>query len=97
MRRLVYSPTHVAWRPAHEDIVLSAFSATLRTVVVRPGIVYGGGLVDSVAILFSVRADREAARYWRGGGPASVRGIARAASRRHPTRTKNQEAGCRSR
>ena len=30
-------PPHVAWRPAHEDIVLSAFSATLRTVVVRPG------------------------------------------------------------
>lgn len=36
-------PPHVAWRPAHEDIVLSAFSPTLRTVVVRPGIVYGGG------------------------------------------------------
>lgn len=36
-------PEHVAWRPAHEDLVLSAFSATLRTVVVRPGIVYGGG------------------------------------------------------
>ena len=36
-------PRHVAWRPAHEEIVLSAFSATLRTVVVRPGIVYGGG------------------------------------------------------
>ena len=36
-------PQHVDWRPAHEDIVLSAFSASLRTVVVRPGIVYGGG------------------------------------------------------
>ena len=36
-------PPHVSWRPAHEDIVLSAFTATLRTVVVRPGIVYGGG------------------------------------------------------
>ncbi len=36
-------PTHVEWRPAHEDLVLSAFSASLRTVVVRPGIVYGGG------------------------------------------------------
>lgn len=36
-------PTHVAWRPAHEDLVLSAFSASLRTVVVRPGVVYGGG------------------------------------------------------
>ena len=36
-------PPHVAWRPAHEELVLSAFSGTLRTVVVRPGIVYGGG------------------------------------------------------
>jgi len=36
-------PPHVEWRPAHEDIILSAFSASLRTVVVRPGIVYGGG------------------------------------------------------
>ena len=36
-------PEHVSWRPAHEDLVLSAFSSTLRTVVVRPGIVYGGG------------------------------------------------------
>ena len=36
-------PTHVEWRPAHEDLVLSSFSASLRTVVVRPGIVYGGG------------------------------------------------------
>ena len=36
-------PEHVAWRPAHEDMVLSAFSGTLRTAVIRPGIVYGGG------------------------------------------------------
>jgi nucleoside-diphosphate-sugar epimerase len=36
-------PKHTEWRPAHEDIVLSAFSGLLRTVVVRPGIVYGGG------------------------------------------------------
>src|SRR6478736_967889 len=36
-------PQHVEWRPAHEEIVLSAFSASLRTVVVRPGTVYGGG------------------------------------------------------
>jgi nucleoside-diphosphate-sugar epimerase len=34
---------HVAWRPAHERLVLEAGgSQTLRTVVVRPGIVYGG-------------------------------------------------------
>lgn len=36
-------PPHVEWRPAHEEIVLSASSEKLRTVVVRPGIVYGGG------------------------------------------------------
>lgn len=36
-------PPHVEWRPKHEEMVLSAFSASLRTVVVRPGIVYGGG------------------------------------------------------
>ena len=36
-------PTHVEWRPAHEDLVLSSSSESLRTVVVRPGIVYGGG------------------------------------------------------
>lgn len=34
---------NVAWRPAHEEVVLSASSGGLRTVVVRPGIVYGGG------------------------------------------------------
>ena len=36
-------PEHVQWRPPHEEMVLSAFSGSLRTVVVRPGIVYGGG------------------------------------------------------
>jgi nucleoside-diphosphate-sugar epimerase len=32
----------VAWRPAHEQIVLNAATAGLRTIVVRPAIVYGG-------------------------------------------------------
>ena len=36
-------PPHVEWRPAHEEKVLSSFSGSLRTVVVRPGLVYGGG------------------------------------------------------
>ena len=38
------NPTpHVAWRPAHERLVLDAGRLqTFRTVVVRPGIVYGG-------------------------------------------------------
>ena len=36
-------PPHVAWRPEHEDLVLAAASSALRPVVIRPGIVYGGG------------------------------------------------------
>ena len=31
-----------AWRAPHETLVLDAASDTLRTVVVRPGVVYGG-------------------------------------------------------
>jgi nucleoside-diphosphate-sugar epimerase len=40
----------VSWRPAHERHVLDAGSDALRTVVVRPGIVYGGsrGIVGDV-------------------------------------------------
>ena len=36
-------PPHVEWRPAHEDLVLASASAGLRPVVIRPGVVYGGG------------------------------------------------------
>jgi nucleoside-diphosphate-sugar epimerase len=32
-----------AFRPAHEQIVLDAATSQLRTMVVRPGVVYGGG------------------------------------------------------
>lgn len=32
----------VAWRPAHEQLVLDAASPGLRAAVIRPGIVYGG-------------------------------------------------------
>jgi nucleoside-diphosphate-sugar epimerase len=34
---------HVSWRPNHEQMIASANSDQLRTVVVRPGVVYGGG------------------------------------------------------
>lgn len=39
-----------AWRPAHEAQVLAAASPTLRTAVIRPGIVYGGarGIVSDM-------------------------------------------------
>jgi nucleoside-diphosphate-sugar epimerase len=33
----------VAWRPQLEDLVLGAAGGLLRTIVVRPGVVYGGG------------------------------------------------------
>src|SRR5471032_1874669 len=33
----------VSYRPAHEQIVLDAGGDHLRTIVVRPGVVYGGG------------------------------------------------------
>ena len=32
----------VAWRPDHEQLVLGAGHAGVRTVVIRPGVVYGG-------------------------------------------------------
>ncbi|MDR1989575.1 MAG: NAD-dependent epimerase/dehydratase family protein [Acidobacteriaceae bacterium] len=39
----VHPIAHVQWRPAHEQIVLDAATEHLRTLVVRPGVVYGGG------------------------------------------------------
>ncbi len=45
------APTpRVAWRPEHEQRVLDAARAGVRTVVVRPGIVYGGarGIVSDL-------------------------------------------------
>ncbi len=32
-----------SWRPDHERLVIAAGSAELRTIVIRPGVVYGGG------------------------------------------------------
>jgi nucleoside-diphosphate-sugar epimerase len=34
---------HVLWRADHEQMVVDAHSDRLRTVVIRPGVVYGGG------------------------------------------------------
>lgn len=41
---------HVAWRPGHEQRVVEAGANGVRTVVVRPGIVYGGsrGIVSDL-------------------------------------------------
>jgi len=35
---------HVSWRPDHEELVLNAGNERLRTIVIRPGHVYGGGV-----------------------------------------------------
>ena len=34
---------HVSWRPCHEQMIADANSNLLRTAIVRPGLVYGGG------------------------------------------------------
>jgi nucleoside-diphosphate-sugar epimerase len=41
---------HASWRRDHEQLVLSAGTETLRTIVIRPGVVYGGveGLVSEL-------------------------------------------------
>lgn len=41
---------HAAWRPAHEALVQAATTMSLRTIIVRPGIVYGGarGIVSDL-------------------------------------------------
>jgi nucleoside-diphosphate-sugar epimerase len=41
---------HVSWRPDHEDYVLKSATDRLRTIVVRPGVVYGrsAGLVGDL-------------------------------------------------
>lgn len=46
----------VAWRPEHEARVLGAADAALRVVVVRPGVVYGGG-VGMIGELFKHAAN----------------------------------------
>lgn len=40
----------LGWRPAHEQLVLQAAAANLRTAVIRPGVVYGGnrGIVSDL-------------------------------------------------
>jgi nucleoside-diphosphate-sugar epimerase len=45
-----------AWRPAHEGAVLDASGERLRTMVVRPGTVYGGGL-GAVTEMFRTAAN----------------------------------------
>jgi nucleoside-diphosphate-sugar epimerase len=60
---------HVSWRPAHEQLVLEAGENGIRTVVVRPGIVYGGsrGIVSDLlkdALNGLVRVIGTGKNYW---------------------------------
>src|SRR5262249_48210609 len=52
----------VAWRPAMEQMVLSASADTIRAIVVRPGVVYGRGGGIAADFVQSARGSG-AARY----------------------------------
>jgi nucleoside-diphosphate-sugar epimerase len=60
---------HVSWRPAHEQLVLEAGENGMRSIVVRPGIVYGGsrGIVSDLlkdALNGLVRVIGSGKNYW---------------------------------
>ncbi len=62
-------PSIASWRPAHEQLVLDAASPTLRTIVVRPGVVYGngGGMVGDLLKMASnglVRVIGDGNNHW---------------------------------
>ena len=61
-----------AWRPAHEQFVLDAATDQLRTMVVRPGVVYGGGN-GMVGDLFKSASERAGARRRRRQQPLAAR------------------------
>ena len=63
---------HVSWRPDHEQLVLDANGDRLRAIVVRPGVVYGGGH-GLVARLLQVREQRSRARRRRRQQPLAAR------------------------
>jgi len=60
------APDIVAWRPAHEDLVLEAGYDDLATSVIRPGMVYGGK--DGSFARFFATAEREGAAEFVGDG-----------------------------
>jgi nucleoside-diphosphate-sugar epimerase len=47
---------YASWRPAHEQLVLDGHGDKLRTIVVRPGVVYGGG-IGMVGDIFKAAAN----------------------------------------
>jgi nucleoside-diphosphate-sugar epimerase len=62
-------PPIASWRPAHEQLVLDAASPTLRTMIVRPGVVYGnaGGMVGDLLKMASnglVRVVGDGNNHW---------------------------------
>ena len=59
-------PPLVAWRPGVEREVLAAGSKGVRSIVVRPGVVYGWGL--GLAGIFVQAANEKGAAYYIGSG-----------------------------
>jgi nucleoside-diphosphate-sugar epimerase len=60
------APELVAWRPAHEDMILEAGYDDLATSVIRPGMVYGGK--DGSFARFFATAERKGAAQFVGDG-----------------------------
>lgn len=60
------APEMVAWRPPHEDRVLTAGGAGLATSVVRPGMLYGG--TEGAFASFFASAERDGAAEFVGDG-----------------------------
>jgi nucleoside-diphosphate-sugar epimerase len=58
---------HVAWRPAHEKAALEMAKDGIRSVVVRPGIVYGGARGGIPAMFFGTALKHGAAQTVGGG------------------------------
>src|SRR5262245_22353690 len=46
---------HVSWRPGQEELVLAAAGPSLRAVVVRPGLIYGGSPGILVGLVSAAR------------------------------------------
>lgn len=62
----VNPPEIVAWRPAHEEKVLTADTGRFATSVIRPGMVYGG--TGSLTASFFTTAEEEGAAAFVGDG-----------------------------
>lgn len=58
----IHPPRAVAWRPGHEKVALEMAKDGIRSVVVRPGIVYGGARGGIPAMFFGTAVKHGAAQ-----------------------------------